>query len=189
MNHDKTALLLVDAQVNQFDPPYQVASAQELLPRLQGLVGCFRASGAPVVFVRNCGTPGLDPDERGTPGWELHPSFVPLKGELLLDKTTLDTFESTPLEAELKARGIERVVIAGVQSEYCIRATSLGAVERGFEVTLVSDGHSTLDSKTRKAAEATAAVNAELAGKVKLAQAADVRPDEVAAGTGQGRKP
>ena len=162
-----TALLVIDVQVNMFDPSHAVASADGLLARVRSLVERARATGAPVVFVRNCGGAG-DPDVKGTPGWELHPVLQPAGGELVLDKTTCDTFASTPLGQELDALGVDRVVIAGLQSDYCIRETTLGAIARGLEVTLVADAHSTYDSSTRTAAEITTAVNAEFAGRAAL---------------------
>ena len=168
------ALLLIDLQANMFDPKNPVRSGDALLERVTGLLARARAAGTLVVFVRNCGGPG-DPDVRGTSGWELQPRLRPARGELVLDKTTSDTFESTPLGDELTARGIKGVVIAGLQSEYCIRATTLGALSRNLEVTLVANGHSTFDGGGRTAPEISAAVNAELAGRARLANAEEVR--------------
>jgi nicotinamidase-related amidase len=169
-----SAFILIDAQVNMFDPSNPVGSAVPLLARLAALVERSRAAHVPIVFVRNCGQAG-DPDERGTPGWELHPSFRPAAGDLVLDKTTSDTFASTSLDDELKIRGITHLVIAGLQSEYCVRETILGALARTFAVTLVTDGHSTYDGGGHSALQKSAAVNAEFAGRVKLASAGDVR--------------
>jgi nicotinamidase-related amidase len=168
-----TALLVIDVQVNMFDPSHAVASADGLLAHVRSLVSRARTAGAPVVFVRNCGGP-QDPDVKGTPGWELHPALQPAGGELVLDKTTCDTFASTPLGEELDARGVRRVVIAGLQSDYCIRETTLGALARGLEVTLVADAHSTYDNRQRSAAQITAAVNTEFAGRAVLTPAEGV---------------
>jgi nicotinamidase-related amidase len=160
---DKKALLVIDVQANMFDPANAVDGADALLGRVQGLIAKARAAKAPVVFVRNCGDAEVgDPDVKGTPGWELHPSLGPQPGELVLDKTTCNVFDSTPLGEELAKRGIKGVVVAGLQSDWCIRESSLGALDRGLEVTLVEDAHSTYDGKTRTAAEARAAINDEL---------------------------
>lgn len=171
---NRTAFLLIDAQVNQFEPPWPVTGAEELIPRLAGLVDAARAAGAPVIFVRNCGGPE-DPDQLGEPGWELHPAFVPAPGDPVLDKTTLDTFASTDLDGRLRALGAGRLVVAGLQSNYCIRATTLGALEHGYAVTVVSDGHSTIEDGVTPAAEVSAAINAELGDRVTLLPADDVR--------------
>jgi nicotinamidase-related amidase len=172
-SREATALILIDAQVNMFDPSFPVSSAELLLARLVTLVARSRAAHVPIVFVRNCGRTG-DPDERETPGWNLHPSFQPAGDDLVLDKTTGDTFASTSLDDELKIRGLTRLVIAGLQSEYCIRETVLGALARGFEVTLVTDGHSTYDGGGHSALQKSDAVNAEFKGRVKLTSTRDV---------------
>jgi len=162
-----TALLLIDTQANMFDPITPVAGAVPLLVRLHELQKRARAAHAPVVFVRNTGGAG-EPDEPGTPGWEVQTVLHPVPGELVLDKSTNDTFESTNLAGMLEARGIRKLVIAGLQSEFCIRATTLGALAKGYEVTLVSDGHSTYDGRSLEAAEITASVNEELSARVTL---------------------
>lgn len=168
-----TALLLIDAQVNMFDPANPAHGASELLDTLAGLLARARDAGAAVVLVRNCGGPD-DPDQRGTSGWEIHPRLEPRAGERVLDKTTQDAFESTSLAEDLERAGARRVVVAGLQSEYCVRATSLGALSRGLEVVLVSNGHSTYDGRDRKAAEVSASINTELGARVRLVRADDV---------------
>jgi streptothricin hydrolase len=168
-----TALIVIDVQVNMFDPANPVWSAGLLLDRLRELLARARAARALVVLVRNCGGAG-DPDVPGTPGWELHPFLQPAGQDLVLDKTTCDTFASTALGDELDARGVRRLVVAGLQSEYCVRETTLGAVARGLDVTLVADGHSTYDSADCLAGDTVARVNAELQDRVRLANADSV---------------
>ena len=165
-----SVLLLVDVQANMFDPASPVAGAAPLLGRLRDLLHRARGAGVPVVFVRNCGGAG-DPDVPGSPGWQLHAELAPGDGELILDKTTCNTFASTELAAVLESSRLTHLVIAGLQSEYCIRETTLGALEMGYGGALASDGHSTYDSRDRKAATIVAAVNDELSSRVTLVPA------------------
>lgn len=167
------ALLLIDAQVNMFDAAFPVADAVALLERLRALLERARATGTPAVFVRNSGGAG-NPDEPGGPGWALHPELSPREGEPVLDKTTCNTFASTTLAELLRARGVTNVVIAGLQSDYCVRETTLGALALGFAVTLVSDGHSTYDNKGRSASAIRAAVNDEFSPRARLTPAGAV---------------
>jgi nicotinamidase-related amidase len=168
-----TALLLIDPQMTMFDPGDPVDSAEIMLQRMTHLLARVRSARMPVVLIRHCGKAG-GPFERGTPGWQLHPSLQPAEGDLVFDKTTRDTFASTALGDELAARGIKQLIIVGFQSEFCVRETTLGALARGFDVTLVSNGHSTCDSGERMAAEISTAVNAELKDRVRLQSAEEV---------------
>lgn len=150
------ALLVVDAQLNMFEPE-PAHDGQALLDRLTGLVDAARTAGVPVVFVRNEGGPG-EVDARGAPGWELHPRLAPQPDEVVIDKMECDAFDGTPLAAHLEAGGVTGVVVAGLQSEFCISATCRGAMTRGFDPVLVGDAHSTFDGD-RPAAEVIAEVN------------------------------
>ena len=77
------------------------------------------------------------------------PVIPRLPGEPIVDKRSPDSFADTPLDGMLLARGVRRVIVCGLQSEWCIQATCKGAVERRYEVMLVEDGHSTFDSRGR----------------------------------------
>ena len=66
------------------------------------------------------------------------------------------------------------MTIAGLQSEWCVRETTLGALALGYRVTLAADGHSTYDGRTRTAVEVSMAVNEELAGRVALVQVNEI---------------
>ena len=74
-----TALLVIDPQMTMFDPVDPVNSAEVMLQRLTLLLARVRSASIPVVFIRHCGKVG-GPCERGTPGWQLHPSFQPGAG-------------------------------------------------------------------------------------------------------------
>lgn len=163
--NSQTALILIDAQLNMFDPKNPVHDSEALLERLQKLLALSRASGTQVIFIQNSGQAG-DPDEPRTEGWLIHPELGIENGDLIVQKHENDAFAATPLEEKLKARGIRKLIIAGLQSEYCVAANCRKAHELGFEVVLVSDAHSTYKSKDKSAEEIIAAVNESLRGKV-----------------------
>ncbi len=131
-------LLVIDAQRNMLLPPEPVRDADRIGEAIADLLAEARAAGAPVVHIRNNGGPD-DPDAPGTPGWELVHEVR--AGEHLVDKAEPDAFAGTGLEKLLPAGA--PVVVVGVQSEYCVRETSLAAVRRGHPVTLVRDAHGT----------------------------------------------
>ena len=165
------ALLVIDAQVNMFEP-HPAFDASGLLDRLVGLVRAPRDAGVPVAFVRNNGT-AQDPDFPGSPGWDVHPRLSPRTDEPVIDKWESDSFSAPALPAFLDRFHAKSVVLVGLQSEYCISATTAGALTNGRSVVVVSDGHSTYDGAT-PAPEIIAAVNQRLSESAKMETAAEV---------------
>lgn len=154
-----TVLVLVDVQRNMLLPPEPVPDADSVGSAIEGLLGRARSAGVPVVHVRNAGGAG-DPDEPGTDGWPLVHEVA--DGEHVVDKTTPDSFHGTGL-GELVSADAD-VVVAGMQSDFCVRATALAALDRGNRVTLASGAHATYPG-SRPAAEVSADVEEELAGR------------------------
>ncbi len=142
MNRD-TALLLIDTQINMFspNPVYQVDA---LLSRLVSLLAKARAAGLVIVYAQNNGGPD-EPDAPHTPGWDIHPALAPQEGDIVIQKDTPNAFHMTPLVEELNARGVQSVIVAGLQTEFCVDTTVRAADALGYRVTLVADGHSTYD--------------------------------------------
>jgi nicotinamidase-related amidase len=169
---DKTALVIIDAQVNMFEEGCSVFEGETLLQKLRRLIGLARGASAPVVYVQNNGGEG-DPDQPGTPGWQIHPDVAPLPGDLIIQKHSPDSFHETNLQDELAACQMSGLVIAGMQTEMCIDATCRRAHELGYEVTLVEDAHSTFDGALT-AVQTIAEYNDVLRKIIRLEKAANV---------------
>jgi nicotinamidase-related amidase len=142
-----TTLLLIDLQRNMLEPPDQVRRADQvpcatrLIEAANTLLERARAAGASVVHVRNNGDE-VDPDFPGTPGWELY--HVPIEGEAIIDKFEMDAFAGTAL-AELIPAG-STIVVGGLPSDYCVRATVLEALRQGYDVRLMRGAHGAYDT-------------------------------------------
>jgi nicotinamidase-related amidase len=136
----RTALLIVDLQVGVVARCFD---RDGVLARTANLIDRARVSGTPVIFVLH-EQPGL---ERGTAEWQLADPLVPVTGETVIMKSYRDTFADTTLEAALAHRGVTRLVVAGAQSDYCIRTTTQRAAADGYDVVLVSDCHTTEDAE------------------------------------------
>ena len=95
----------------------------------------------PVVWVQHFD----DEIIRGSDGWRIVPELSPGDSEPLVDKNYGDSFEDTILEAVLSRLGVGRLVVVGAETDACIRSTLHGAFVRGYDVTLVSDAHTTGD--------------------------------------------
>src|SRR5574341_618770 len=137
-------LLLIDVQKNMLLPPEPVPGADAVSAAIDDVLAGARSAGALIIHVRNNGSDG-DPDATGTPGWELVHDVR--DGEHVGDKDEPDAFAGTGLAALIPESA--SVVVAGMQSEYCVRATSLAALGRGHPVTLVRGAHATYDGQVR----------------------------------------
>ena len=112
------ALMLIDVQRHMLEPPAPVPSAASIREALEDLLLRARRAGAFVVHVQNDGPPG-EPDEPGSVGWQL--LFPVTAGKLIVRKDQSDTFAADPVLAEgLADKEITEVVIAGMQSNYCV---------------------------------------------------------------------
>jgi nicotinamidase-related amidase len=143
-----TALLIIDAQVGLLDEAYR---RDDVVTTIADLIARAHRSATPVIYVQHDG----DPDGGlavGSPGWQIHPALAPRAGDLVIRKRSSDSFYETPLQEELDARGIRRLVIGGMKTEMCVDTTSRVAVSRGYDVTLVGDAHTTTDTDALPAA-------------------------------------
>lgn len=169
------ALLAIDLQVCNFEGSPPVHGGSDLLSRIAGLIARARRAGVPVVHVQHCGPQGAV-DEPGTPGWEIHPAVAPQGGEAVVPKRHPDAFQETSLQHELESRGIKKLVIAGIQTEYCVDTTCRRAYSLGYQVTLAKDAHSTWDTDQLTAHEVIEHHNEVLGGwfvELKRAQEVD----------------
>jgi len=107
------------------------------------LVADARAHHVPVIWVQHSSL-GL---AIGSPDWQIVPELMPADGEPIVRKRYRSSFEATNLEELLAERRVGHVVICGAQTEFCIRNAVHAAYERGYDVTLVKDAHSTEDTR------------------------------------------
>jgi nicotinamidase-related amidase len=158
------ALIVIDMQRGMFaDPAMPPHDGALVLARIAGLIEAARRKDVPVIFVQHDGGAG-DVLERGQPGFELCAEIIPLVGEPVLVKRFCSAFQETELAALLAGRGVRRIAVCGMQTEYCIDTTCRAAFERGFFVTLIADAHTTFDNAIIPAAAIIRHHNATLAG-------------------------
>jgi nicotinamidase-related amidase len=140
-----TALVVVDVQQGMFTCDRPAYHAAEVLERIATLLERGRAAGVPIFHVRHDGGPGHIL-AKGSAGWPHHPAVAPRTGELIIDKRHSSAFHDTDFHARLTERGIDRLVIAGLQTEMCVDSACRAAVALGYRVVLASDGHTTWDT-------------------------------------------
>ena len=137
-NRPNTALLVVDVQNGVVAEPHD---RDAVVANVGMLVEKARSGGVPVVWVQH------DDDGlvHGSEDWRIVPELAPDDAEPRVEKSYGDAFEDTSLERVLADLGVGRLVVAGAQTDECIRCTLHGALVRGYDATLVSDAHTTED--------------------------------------------
>ncbi len=134
----RTVVLAIDLQAGVMPGCHD---EKGVLARAAALVDRARDAGTPVVWVHH------DPVGVGTPDWELAEPLHRVEGEPLVRKSYRDSFADTDLRQVLDGLGATHLVISGAQSDYCVRTTMQRAAAEGYDVTLVSDAHTTVDAK------------------------------------------
>ena len=137
-NRPRSALLVIDTQNGVLATAHD---REGVVGRIAGLVDRSRSEGIDVLWVQH----SSDELPLGSDEWRIVPELVVADGEPVVRKLYGDAFEATELEDLLAARGVGRLVVAGAQTDACIRSTAHGAFTRGYDVTLVSDAHTTED--------------------------------------------
>lgn len=150
----KTALLVIDVQNALCTGAGACFDIDRVVDRINLVSAKARKARAPVIFVQH-------EAERvafryGSEGWQLYSRLVVLPDDLRTRKTSPDSFHKTDLQSVLQAHDIDRLIICGLQSDFCVDATTRGALALGYPVMLVKDAHSTTDNDVLTAAQISA---------------------------------
>jgi nicotinamidase-related amidase len=137
-NRPNTALLVIDVQNGVVTGNHE---RDAVVANVGSLVEKARENEIPVVWVQH-NDEGL---VEGNESWEIVPELAPDASEAIVQKRYGDSFEDTNLESVLSDLGVGRLVVAGAQTDMCIRSTLHGALARGYDATLVQDAHTTED--------------------------------------------
>jgi nicotinamidase-related amidase len=141
---NKAALLVIDVQQGLFERGIPIYRAKKVLENINTVIAGAREAGVPVIFIQHSNKDWL---LYGSDAWQYHPDIQRLESETLIHKTHGDAFKDTELTAELEKLDAGKLVVCGLVTHGCVRATTLGALERDYETILVSDGHSSFSHK------------------------------------------
>jgi nicotinamidase-related amidase len=133
---NQTALVVVDVQVGVMAESWESA---RVIKNVARAVERARENGIPVIWVQHQ-SHELPPNSNP---WQLVPELVPTVGEARVYKRFPSSFEETDLETNLTEFGATHIVLAGAQTNWCIRATAYAALDRGYDLTLLKDAHTT----------------------------------------------
>ena len=138
LGRTKSALLVIDVQNQVVDGAY---NKDQVVANINSAVVKARAAGVPVVWVQHS-------DEWmpiASDDWQIVSELNPAEGEARVGKLYRNSFEATDLESVLKGLDVGHVYVSGAQTNNCVRFTSHGALDRGYDVTLIKDAHTTTD--------------------------------------------
>jgi nicotinamidase-related amidase len=146
----KQALLVIDVQTGMFTLPVPLFNGQNLIQNIMNLISKAQNKSVQIIYMQHCGKKD-SLFEEGTPGWKLHPAIIPQENDIIIKKKHSDAFYQTNLEAILKEKCIEELIICGIATEGCIDTTIRRAFSMDFRVITISNCHSTTDNKILKA--------------------------------------
>jgi nicotinamidase/pyrazinamidase len=172
INYDReTALVVVDVQNDFADPngSLYVQEGEQVVPVINAAIAAARSAGARVVYTADWHPPSTPhfakdggiwpvPCVADTWGAEFHPNLI-VDGPVVRKGTSGedgysgfsmkdpegDEITATGLADQLERWGIEKVVVCGLATDYCVKATALDGISGGFEVILLQDAVRSVD--------------------------------------------
>jgi len=145
------ALLIIDMQKASFAQSERYDS-KGVVDRINELARKLRLSGEPIIFVQHDGN-NTDGHEAHTEGWEILDELEKEKSDLVVRKTSCDSFYKTRLETILKDHQVHDLIITGCATDFCVDTTIRSALSKGLSVTIPQGCHTTADRPHLKATE------------------------------------
>lgn len=133
---NRPVMIVVDVQVGVMKEAWE---AQRVVRNVSRAVERARSEAVPIIWVQH-----LNQElPKGSSQWQWVPELAPADGEAQIHKKFNSSFEQTSLDSELASLSATHIVLAGAATNWCIRATAYGALDRGYDLTLVNDAHTT----------------------------------------------
>jgi nicotinamidase-related amidase len=141
----RPALLIIDVQMDYFPGGrMELVGAAAAAEALSALLKDFRRLALPVFHVQHVATKaGATFFLPGTPGVEIHPRLAPVAGEGLVVKHFPSSFRDTGLDALLRSKGVDTLVVAGMMTHMCVDTTVRAAFDLGYSLVVAGDACAT----------------------------------------------
>ena len=137
-------LLVVDMQ-RALTEDEGLYDAEAFMDRNIRLIDAARKNNVEVIFVQHDAGEGSG-FSAGDEGYEIDPRVAPKEGEKVFVKTINSCFGNKEFKAYMEQQEDKRLMVIGLQTNYCIDATVKSAFERGFDVIVPEGTNSTFDN-------------------------------------------
>lgn len=138
------ALIVIDLQKTLCGHHPFPFHLQQIISNTNNLIRHASECGCPVIFIQHEDASTLEL-QQGSEGWQLLGQLSVPKDAIFVGKTTANSFLRTDLRNELERNNVNHLLICGYASEYCIDTTVRAAAALGYNITLISDAHTTHD--------------------------------------------
>ena len=150
MKNSKTALLIIDMQKGSFTDKTPRFDTNGVIKRINELMSIFREQKLPVIFIQHDGT-GTGEFEKDSTEWENLNELIVEPYDILIDKYANDVFYKSELENKLSKLNVNKLLITGCATDFCVESTIQSALTKEYDVMVVEDGHTTGDRPHLKA--------------------------------------
>lgn len=155
---NKRALLIIDMQKISFASKTPRFNMKGVVKRINALSKTFREVGYPVIFIQHDGSKKKECIP-GTTAWELLSDLEIAPSDFIVSKTANDSFYKSNLEDILNESGVNELVVTGCATDFCVEATVQSALVNDFNISILSNGHTTGDRPHLKAEKIIAHYN------------------------------
>ena len=169
-----TALLIIDVQHALCTGEYECFEIKRVIDNINGLSARARKASIPVILIQH--EEDGDLMKHSGEGWQLAEGLETSPEDLRVRKTSPDSFYQTNLRKLIPEQAFDRLVICGLQTDYCVNATVRQALKLGYDVVLAADAHSTVDNGPLGAEDIIAEHNKDLAHLTGSVARIDVKP-------------
>ncbi len=169
----RTALFVIDIQEDFTGPQARkkYRDGDRIVAASNALIAQAQAKGIPVIFIQNVITNPVvalltgGVNAPGSPGTEMDRRLTRIPAARTFVKNRSDAFSNPGLDAYLRENQVDRLLITGLDAAYCVNATTMGALNRGYKVTLFPEAIATesgnsLEKLSRNWREAGAEIKA-----------------------------
>lgn len=139
---NRRALLIIDMQKGSFIAKTPRFDTDGVVKRINELASIFREQNCPVIFIQHDGT-GTGEFEKNSKEWENLDELIVESGDIFIDKYVNDVFYNSKLQSKLTELHVNELFITGCATDFCIESTIQSALTKNYNITVVSNGHTT----------------------------------------------